>query len=132
MFKQGIKHGTYVLGATIISIVLSYLINNQEISELIIGTTVIVSWLVVGYFYKKENGSIFSIIVEPEKIKALWHYILGAGLLWGPAKLFTIEFPIPDINPIFNLILILLSIPMMGMSLIGVLVIGGFFYKESV
>jgi hypothetical protein len=129
MFKQGIKHGSYALLVTIISIALSLLLNNQALSELIIGITVILSWLIVGFFYKKENGSIFSIIVEPEKIKGFWHYILGAGLIWGPAKLFTMEFPFPDINPIFNLMLILLSIPMMGMSLIGVLIIGGFFYR---
>jgi hypothetical protein len=132
MFKKGLIHGAYVLALTITIIIICKLIGNPEVSVLLTGITEITSWLVIGYFFKKNNGSIISIITEPNKIKGFFYYVLGAGILWGPAKLYsTGEYPIPDFNPIFNVILFLISIPMMGMSLIGVLIVGGFFYKEK-
>jgi len=67
MFILGLKHGALVISATIIVLALSSLISNKEITEFIVGTTVIISWLIVGYFFKKQNGSIFTVAIEPKK-----------------------------------------------------------------
>ena len=129
MFAQGLKHGGYVIAITLLAVVISLSMENREISEAVVGTTVIVSWLVVGYFFKKYHGSLFSIILDAKRVKGLLHYLLGVGVIWGPAKLFVSEFPIPDINPIINFVLVILSVPLAGMSVIGALIFGGIFYR---
>ncbi|MDH5447100.1 MAG: hypothetical protein OEY52_16245 [Gammaproteobacteria bacterium] len=129
MFKQGLKHGTYVLAITLMALVFSLPLKSHETSELIVGITVIVSWLVVGYFFKKHHGSVFSIFTDAKKLRGIWYYIIGAGIIWGPVKLFSSEFPIPDVNPIVNIALIVVSVPLAGMSVIGALIIGGIFYR---
>ncbi len=129
MFTQGLKHGVYVIAITLVAVAISLSLEHRRISEALVGATVIVSWLVVGYFFKKDHGSLFSIILESKKVKGLWHYLLGAGVIWGPAKLFISEFPIPDINPFINFVLVILSVPLAGMSVIGVLIFGGMFYR---
>jgi hypothetical protein len=128
MFRKGVIHGIIVLLAAIVSVIVASLIENEDISELLIGLTVIVGWLVVGYMYKKNIGPlIFS--EDGKAVNRLIKYIFGVGMVWGPAKLFLADFPVPDVNPIFNIALALLSIPMAGMSVFGALLIGGMFYR---
>jgi len=78
--------------------------------------------------YKKNIGPlVFSD--DGKAVNRLFKYIFGVGMVWGPAKLFLAGFPISEANPIFNIGLVLLSVPMAGMSVIGALLIGGMFYR---
>jgi len=131
MFKQGLKHGVYVILITLISIAFTFLLDDKKYNEIIIGVTLIVSWLVVGYYFKKQYGSLFSIAIDPLKVKGIGYYILGVGLIWGPAKLLATDLPMENINPIIYFMLIVLSVPFAGMSAIGALVVGGMFHRDK-
>lgn len=131
MFIQGLKHGLYTFIATVAAIMIAMQFKNDDITKLIIGITVIVSWLLVGFFFKKNYGSLLSIATDAKRIKGIWYYILGVGLLWGPAKLFITDYPIPESSLLINIALALVSVPLAGASVIGALLIGGIFYRGN-
>ena len=131
MFKQGLKHGAYVIVLTLLAFAISIPFKNKEVLEWLVGSTVILSWLGIGYHYKKHYGSLFLNFMDAEKQKGILYYLLGIGLIWGPAKLFSSEFPITDINPIINLILLVISVPLSALSIVGALFMGGFFYRAK-
>ena len=129
MFVEGLKHGAYVIVVTIISAAISLLLEDKAITELMVGVTIIIAWIVIGYHFKKKYGSLFLLAIDTEKIKILWHYFLGVGLIWGPAKLFSSGYPSPELSPIINIALIVLSVPLSGISIGGALIIGGLFCR---
>lgn len=135
MLVKGLTQGIIVLLATVLAVLFAALFHSKDFSELAVGITVFVGWFVAGYFYKKRYGSIiYSICFSgrgKEYANGLIHYAMGVGLVWGPAKLFAAGFPIHDVLPIFNIALLLLSIPMSGASVVGALIIGGLFYKDK-
>jgi len=133
MFAKGITQGIFVLLATVLAVVIASLFHSKDFVDLAVGITVFAGWFIAGYFYKKRYGSIlYSLLFSgrgKEYANGLIHYAMGVGLIWGPAKLFALGFPIHDVLPIFNFALLLLSIPISGASVIGALIIGGLFYK---
>lgn len=134
MFTKGLAQGIIILLATVLAVLFASLFHRKDFTELAVGVTVLVGWFVAGYFYKKRYGSIFYSLFfgrGKEYASGLIHYTMGVGLIWGPAKLFASGFPLHDVLPIFNIALLLLSIPMSAMSVVGALIIGGLFYKDK-
>ena len=135
MFVKGLVQGTTILLVTVLVVLFSPLFHSKDFTELAVGVTVFVGWFVAGYFYKKRYGSIFYSLFFSERkkeyVNGLIHYTMGVGLIWGPAKLLASGFPIHDVLPIFNIALLLLSIPLSAMSVVGALIIGGLFYRDK-
>lgn len=98
--------------------------------DAIVGLFIIIAWTLSGYFYRRLWGPM--LFSEDGKAPhRLMYYVLGVGTIWGPFKLYAVGFPIDDVIPAVNLILLILVIPLSGMSVIGALMLGGWFYKDK-
>ncbi len=133
MFLKGIVQGSLVLIALVVAMVFSSIFDSKEIFETTTYMTVYVGWIAVGYFYKKHNGGFFSALFSGNTAykRQLFQFTMGADLIWAPIKLYLSGFPAPDVHPLYNAGLILLSIPMTSVNISGGMLIGGFFYKDK-
>ena len=129
MFKTGLLHGGIVLLVVALATLLSTLFKNNEVVAITINTSTIISWLIVGYFYKKKYGSFFTFLPAQKKSGNVYGYIIGIGVIWGPAKLFIAGYPIDNVPIIINILLGLIAIPFSGVAVIGAIIVGGWFYK---
>ena len=129
MFKQGLKHGAIVLVITFIAAIISMLSRDEKIVEIVVDSTVIISWLTIGYFYKKNHGPLVTLTPDAAVVKRIWGYILGVGVIWGPAKLLLIGFPIPEAPIYLNMLVAVIAVPFSGAAVLGAVIVGGFFYR---
>ena len=134
MLIKGIGQGLLVLLVVAIATLVAKLSHNKSVVELTIAIAIYAGWIVAGYLYKRKHGSIWILSLKEDKNAAhnLYRYVLGIGLVWGPVKLFLGGILSQDIHPLLKLGLFLLSVPMAGMSVYVLLLIGGFFYKDPV
>ena len=135
MFLKGIVQGTLVLLALGFTMLFASLFQSEDIFEIATYVTVFAGWLIVGYFYKKRYGGFFYAVFfsgnATEYLTKLFQFVMGVGLIWTPVKLYQVGFPIPDVHPLFNTALLLLSVPIAGMPVVAGLVIGGLFCKDK-
>jgi len=130
MYKQGAIYGVIVLAIAFVAGLIANQIGGEQWAEIIIGLSVLIAWGIVGYLYRKKIGPMF-FSEDGKAVIRLMKFGIGVGVVWGPAKLYLSNFPVPDVLPIWNLLLAILAIPLAGLSVVGVLVIGGWFYRGS-
>ena len=103
---------------------------SRDGTEVLIGSIFILGAISLGYIYKRWNGPL--LLEKDQKAFArLVPFILGIGTILGPIKLFMSPFPIPDVIPLVNLLMLVLCVPLSGMSVLGGMLIGSLFYKRE-
>jgi hypothetical protein len=127
-FINGITQAVTLLLVVIIAGLLTWPFKSKDVFVAVGSATGFIGWLIAGYFYKKKYGSIVRA-EDGNGLNRIFNYLMGVGLIWGPLKFIVFGFP-HDVLPIFNAALLLLVILMTGLSISGLIIIGGSFYKN--
>lgn len=98
--------------------------------ELLITVMLFLGGGVMGYLCKRWNGP-FLFGKDGKGTSRVFRFLLGVGIILGPVKLALGPFPIPDVIPLVNLLLIVLCVPLAGLSVFGPMLVGSWFYKEE-
>ncbi len=128
MINKGLIHGVLILIITAFSALITSFISSREVKINIIIATAVISWLVAGYLYKKNIGNLV-LSKDRKAFNNLIKYSLGAGIIWGPTKLLVTSFPLPEVNSLVNITTALISVPLTGFSILGILLFGSMFCK---
>ena len=130
MYLKGFINGLVILLLMVVLFFTLGEILDKDWNEFTLFFMIILSWCYSGYFYKKSYGP-FMLSQDGKAQSRLMQFLLGVGTSWGPASLYVNNFPISGSHPIMNLTLLLISVPMMGISIAGILFLGGLFYKDK-
>jgi hypothetical protein len=103
---------------------------SREGMEILIGGVLILGAITLGYVYKRWNGPLM-FAKDGKGIKRLFPFLLGLGTILGPVKLFLGPFPVQDVIPLVNVLLLVASVPLSGMSALGPMLVGSLFYKRE-
>lgn len=103
---------------------------SRDDTGFLIGGLFIIGAVSLGYIYKRWNGPLI-FASDQKAVTRLIPFLLGIGTILGPIKLFLGPFPIPDVIPLVNMLLLVISVPLSGMSVFGGMLIGSCFYKRE-
>ncbi len=103
---------------------------SPEGMEALIGGVFLLGAVSLGYVYKRWNGSLI-FTKDGKGFTRLFPFLFGVGTILGPLKLFLGPFPVPDVIPLINMLLLVLSVPLSGMSALGAMLVGSVFYKRE-